>query len=61
MFSNTLIAAVAEERLADYRHDAARRRLARRQVPAGITRRVPRKPHGAPARPGRPSTTTRAI
>ena len=58
--NDTLMAAVAAERAADFRRDAAKQRRARQspaqrapaqRAPAGITRRAPlqRRPHAAPA------------
>jgi hypothetical protein len=63
MFNETLMATLAAQRTADDRRDAARQRRARRQVPAGITRRVPvqRQLHGGPAGPAKAPAATRAI
>jgi hypothetical protein len=56
MLNETLMAAIAAEREADLRHEAARQRRAQR-APAGIHRRVPlqRRPHAGPAK-AQPST-----
>jgi hypothetical protein len=60
MLNEMLLTAIAADRAADLRHDAANARRAR-QVPAGISRRVPRprRPHSRPS--GQARTATRAI
>ena len=58
--NDMLLAAVAAEHAADLRHSAAAARRAK-QVPAGITRRVPRphRPHSTAT--GQARTATRTI